>query len=77
MLLEFDQTLTVTNNYNLFKYGELTLSSARLYTPTYVALPLSNEYNEVITNNYTDRITLDSASSETYPSNNIFGQKWH
>ena len=75
MLLEFDQTLTVTNNYNLFKYGELTLSSARLYTPTYVALPLSNEYNEVITNNYTDRITLDDASSETYPSNNIFLDK--
>ena len=40
MLINLPQTLTVTENYNLARYGEILLSSnGRLVTPTQIALP--------------------------------------
>ncbi|MDD2739740.1 MAG: ExeM/NucH family extracellular endonuclease [Methylomonas lenta] len=40
MLINLPQTLTVTENYNLARYGEILLSSnGRLLTPTQIALP--------------------------------------
>ncbi|HAD06211.1 MAG TPA: endonuclease/exonuclease/phosphatase [Anaerolineaceae bacterium] len=39
MLVHFDQTLTVTETYSLGRFGQVTLSSGRLYQPTQLTLP--------------------------------------
>lgn len=67
MLLQFDQTLTVVSNRNLRQYGQLTLSSKRLKTPTEITLPGSAEFYALRTANYNDQIILDDASTVVYP----------
>jgi len=68
MLLSIEQPLTVTDTYNLGRYGQLTLSAGgRLMNPTNVVEPgapakaLSNA-NEL------RRVTLDDGSSDQNPS---------
>lgn len=39
MLVNIPQTLTVSENYTLGRYGELSLSSGRLYNPTNITTP--------------------------------------
>jgi predicted extracellular nuclease len=40
MLVQLPQTLTVTENFNLARFGEIILSSGgRLLTPTQIAMP--------------------------------------
>lgn len=71
-LVELDQTMYVTNNYNLFRYGQLTLSANRLYIPTHQALPLSDVYFQTISSNEINQLILDDASSVSYPTNKPF-----
>ncbi len=59
MLLEFDQTLYVTSNYNLQQYGQLTLSPFIRYIPTNKGVPSSTEYNKNVNLNSKAQILLD------------------
>ena len=59
MLIEFDQTLYVTSNYNLQRYGQLSLNPIRKYSPTNQFLPGSAEYSSMLALNAKAQITLD------------------
>ena len=62
MLIKFEQPLFVTDNYNLGRYGELTLSpSDRLYQPTQLAEP-GKPAKAVNDANDRNRILLDDGS---------------
>lgn len=65
MLLQFDQTLFVTNNYNLKQYGQLTLNPTRIYTPTNQFLPGSADYSTLVTQNSRPQLILDDAITTT------------
>ncbi len=67
MLVRFDQTLWVTDTYNLGRFGEVTLSgSQRLYQPTQLVEPglSALEYEQA---NLLSRILLDDASQAQNP----------
>ena len=66
--IELNQTLYVTNTYNWNKYGEITLSSKRLMSPTEVALPGSAEYRNIVAENEFDQLILSDGSSKQYPN---------
>lgn len=59
MLLEFNQTLYVTNNYNLQRYGQLSLNPTRRYSPTNQFLPGTTEYLTLVSENAKAQLTLD------------------
>jgi len=59
MLLEFEQTLFVTNNYSLQSSGQLTLNPTRKYTPTNQFIPGSAEYFALSLSNSYSQLTLD------------------
>jgi len=65
MLLQFDQTLFVTNNSKLQQYGQLTLNPGRIYSPTNQFLPKSAEYYALVAQNAKPQITLDDAITTT------------
>ena len=67
-LVELNQTLYVTNTGNWNKYGEITLSSKRLMSPTEVALPGSAEYRNIVAENEFDQLILSDGSSKQYPT---------
>ena len=62
MLVSLDQTLVVTNNYGLGRYGEVELATERLYQGTQVALP-GDAANAVEAANLTKKILLDDGST--------------
>ena len=67
MLVHFPQTLTVTENYNLGRYGELVLSAeGRLYNPTQIAEP-GIAAQSVAATNRLRRILLDDGSTRQNP----------
>ncbi|MBO5345821.1 MAG: hypothetical protein J6A44_02825, partial [Paludibacteraceae bacterium] len=66
--IELNQTLYVTNTGNWNKYGEITLSSKRLMSPTEVALPGSAEYRNIVAENEFDQLILSDGSNEQYPN---------
>lgn len=72
MLLELNQTMVVTDNYRLLQYGQLTLSSERLYSPTHQGYPASSEYYQTLSFNNDNQLYLDDASTASYPTNNPF-----
>lgn len=59
MLLEFDQTLYVSSNYNLQLNGQLTLSPYIRYIPTNQGNPFSTKYQEAVNLNAKPQILLD------------------
>jgi len=59
MLLEFNQTLFVTNNYNLQRYGQLTLNPIRRYSASNQCLPGTTEFSTLASENAKAQITLD------------------
>jgi uncharacterized protein len=64
MLVNFNQTLTVTEVFNLGRFGEVSLSGAgRLYTPTAVAPP-GGPAQAVALQNDRSRIILDDANNQ-------------
>ncbi len=67
-ILLFAQTLTVSDNDQWQRYGQLKLSSARLFAPTDVAKPNSSEYRRIVASNALNAIVLDDGSDNTYPS---------
>ena len=66
MHIEIAQTLTVSENYNLGRYGELVLSNGRLMNPTNVVSP-GTQANALQQQNDLNRITLDDGSSRQNP----------
>jgi len=66
MLANFAQTLTVNDNYNLGRYGELGLSAGRLYQPTHVAEPGPAAQAQQAANAL-NRILLDDGSTVQNP----------
>lgn len=66
MLVTFPQTLTVSGNYNLGRYGQLILSDGRLWNPTQIATP-GAAAKEVEAANKLNRIILDDGSIDQNP----------
>jgi len=72
MLVRMPQTLTVSENYNLGRYGELVLSSGgRLMNPTSVVTP-STPANVMQAANDLNRIVLDDGLSAQNPDPIIY-----
>ena len=64
MLVDFDQTLTATEVFNLGRFGEVSLSGAgRLYTPTAVADAGRRRARALADQNNRSRIILDDGNS--------------
>lgn len=58
MLVKLPQTLTVSENYNYGRYGELSLSLGRLYIPTNLYPALSPEAKALAQKNLLSKIIL-------------------
>jgi predicted extracellular nuclease len=67
MLVSATQTLVVTDNFTLGRFGEVTLSSKRIYTPTSIYAPGSDEAIELAAENALDKITLDDGNNTQNP----------
>ncbi|WHI52074.1 ExeM/NucH family extracellular endonuclease [Microbulbifer sp. MLAF003] len=73
MLVKFPQNLTVNGHYNLGRYGEIVLSSGRLYIPTHnnvpgsaaIAQAAANELNQIILD---DGSTVQNPEEMPYPA---------
>lgn len=67
MLINLPQTLTVSENFNLGRFGELLVSSSgRLRTPTHAALPGADAL-VVDANNQLNQLTIDDGLSGQNP----------
>ncbi len=71
MLVNFSQTLTVSENFNLGRFGEVTLSNGRLFQPTNIATP-GVAANAVQAQNDLNRIILDDAQTIQNPDPIIY-----
>jgi len=65
------QKLTVTDTYGLGRYGEITLSNGRLFSPTEVAAP-GEPAQAVMARNALNRIVLDDGSAAQNPNPIIY-----
>ncbi|MCA9968904.1 MAG: ExeM/NucH family extracellular endonuclease [Anaerolineales bacterium] len=63
MLVTFPQTLTVSENFDLARFGSVTLSAGRLFNPTQVALPGAPALAQLDLNNRS-RIILDDGNAQ-------------
>ena len=72
MLVAISTELTVTDNYNLGRYGEVTLSNGRIYVPTNLYLPGSVELTELAATNSLNKVTLDDGVGGQNPDDIIF-----
>lgn len=67
MAVVLNQTLTVSENYNLGRYGEVVLSNGRLFNPTNVTTP-GAAANAVQAQNDLNRLILDDGSTRQNPA---------
>lgn len=70
MPVEFEQALTISENYNLTRYGQLLLSNGRLYQPSNIAKP-GKEAQKVAKANKLNQIILDDGSAAKNPKINL------
>ncbi|RQR84149.1 MULTISPECIES: ExeM/NucH family extracellular endonuclease [unclassified Burkholderia] len=66
MRVRFPQTLTVSDTYDLGRYGSIVLSHGRLYMPTHVVPPADAAAQAAA--NARNRIVLDDGSSRVNPA---------
>ncbi|RQR37518.1 endonuclease [Burkholderia sp. Bp9143] len=66
MRVRFPQTLTVSDTYELGRYGSIVLSHGRLYMPTHVAPPARAAAQAAA--NARNRIVLDDGSNRVNPA---------
>ena len=66
--VELRQRMYVVDNNDYLRYGELTLASERLMSPTDVALPGSADYFALVAHNRNCCICIDDGSKAQYPS---------
>lgn len=67
-----EETLTVTDNYSLGRYGEVALSKGRNFVPTNIHLPGSAEYTAAAASNALNSITLDDGINGSNPATVIY-----
>ncbi len=72
MLVEFNQTLYVTNNSGLQQYGQLSLSPFRKYNPTNQFYPATAECINLASQNAGSTFLLDDGLTSTYPATLLF-----
>ena len=72
MLVSSAQELVVTNNFTLARFGQVTLSSQRLFNPTNQFLPGSVEAVALAEANVLDKIVLDDGINFSNPDPVIF-----
>ncbi|WP_150049358.1 ExeM/NucH family extracellular endonuclease [Methylomonas rhizoryzae] len=74
MLITLPQTLTVTENYDLARYGEFVLSAGgRLITPTQIAAP-GEAAADLAAQNALNRLTVDDGSNDQNPEPVVYPQ---
>ncbi len=71
MLVEFQQSLKVTENYNLGRYGELVLATDRLFQPTQLYRP-GADAQQVADTNELSTIILDDYRTGQNPETIIY-----
>ncbi|GGO72637.1 ExeM/NucH family extracellular endonuclease [Bowmanella pacifica] len=72
MLVNFSHVLTVNDNYNLGRYGDVGLGNGRNYIPTNVHVPGTAEAIALAERNKRNRITLDDTISAQNPNPVIY-----
>jgi predicted extracellular nuclease len=68
MLISSAAPLTVTDNSNIGRFGRVTLSNGRIFTPNNIELPGSAENQALIAANELNRVVLDDASDFSNPA---------
>lgn len=63
MLVKLPQTLTISENYNYGRYGELSVSLGRLFIPTNLYPSLSTEAKALAQKNLLSKVILDDGYS--------------
>lgn len=69
MLMSFADTLSVSDTYNVARYGQLTLSKGRLIKPTNIFSAGSTQANSLAEKNERNRIILDDMNNTQNPDN--------
>jgi uncharacterized protein len=72
MLVTAAQALTVSDNYNLAQFGEVTLSFGRLYNPTNLFPAGSAEAQAVAAQNSLNAVILDDGANGSNPADIIY-----
>lgn len=72
MLVTTSSELKVSDNYNLGKYGEVTLSNGRLYNPTNLYPAGTQAAIDIATQNALNRIILDDGMNGSNPGDVIY-----
>ncbi|MBT1450040.1 ExeM/NucH family extracellular endonuclease [Glaciecola sp. XM2] len=72
MLISSEAPLTVTDNFSLGRFGRVTLSNGRLFTPNNIELPGSEANQALIAANELNRVVLDDASDFSNPDVVVF-----
>jgi len=72
MLVFSSQALVVTDNFTLGRFGQVTLSTERLFVPTNVFAPGSDEAIALEASNTLNRIMLDDGDSTQNPEVVVF-----
>ena len=67
MLVTSSAALTVTDNFTLGRFGQLTLSNGRLYNPTNIFTPGSAEAIALADSNSLNRLILDDGNDTSNP----------
>ena len=67
MLVTSSTALTVTDNFTLGRFGQLTLSNGRLYNPTNIFTPGSAEAVSLAASNSLNRLLLDDGNDTSNP----------
>ncbi|WP_166425666.1 ExeM/NucH family extracellular endonuclease [Paraglaciecola sp. 20A4] len=67
MLVTSTADLTVTDNFTLGRFGQLTLSNGRLYNPTNIFTPGSAEAVSLAASNSLNRLLLDDGNDTSNP----------
>ncbi|WP_339771126.1 ExeM/NucH family extracellular endonuclease [uncultured Paraglaciecola sp.] len=67
MLVTSSAALTVTDNFTLGRFGQLTLSNGRLYNPTNIFTPGSAEAVSLAASNSLNRLLLDDGNDTSNP----------
>lgn len=72
MLVNFEDALSVSDTYNLARYGQLTLSKGRLTIPTNIFAAGTSQAIALADENSRNRILLDDMNNTQNPENVIF-----
>jgi uncharacterized protein len=73
MLVRFSQTLTVTEHFQLGRFGQLTVSNGRLWQPTQRHAP-GPEANALAAANARNRLVVDDGTDGQNPDPIVFGR---